>query len=325
VHETLLVPRNAARMDEILDALDHDGITVALGAPQAEVWNAATLVLLDSERLDVLGRMPAHPRVVALVDATADSSRITKDFARAIDAGASEVAPWPHATETVATMVTEAANSTQPAVRIGIVGGHGGAGATTLAVALGLQAWTAGRSTLVVDADPLGGGVRTRLGRGERPAGAGTLTLATWDRPERQMPVRKVADAVEHTSAMVTVADLSRTLDPTQMAGARHCDLVYVVADARRNRHATDRLLDALSVTLPGTAAEVAMRLVSRRDDNLAARDLAERHHIEYAGAMPDDEDAVTWNARVNLTDGPLARFARRLLSRAWRDAGAGR
>lgn len=149
--------------------------------------------------------------------------------------------------------------------------------------------------------------------------------MASWDRPERQMPARKIADAVEHSSAMVTVADLSRTLDPTQLAGAHRCDLVYVVADARRNQHATGRLLEALSVVLPGTEAEVTMRLVSRREDDWAAQELAERHHVEYVGAMPDDEDAVTWNARVNLTDGPLARFARRLLSRAWRDAGAGR
>lgn len=47
---------------------------------------------------------------------------------------------------------------------LGVVGGRGGAGASTLAVALAVTGSRAGLSTLLIDADPMGGGIDITLG-----------------------------------------------------------------------------------------------------------------------------------------------------------------
>ncbi|NUT36200.1 MAG: hypothetical protein HOV79_24340, partial [Hamadaea sp.] len=47
---------------------------------------------------------------------------------------------------------------------LGVVGGRGGAGASTLAVALAVTGSRSGLSTLLIDADPMGGGIDLTLG-----------------------------------------------------------------------------------------------------------------------------------------------------------------
>src|SRR2546421_294935 len=58
----------------------------------------------------------------------------------------------------------------EPALTIGVVGGRGGAGASTLACALAVTAARSGHRTMLIDGDPLGGGLDVLLG-GERAGG----------------------------------------------------------------------------------------------------------------------------------------------------------
>jgi hypothetical protein len=63
------------------------------------------------------------------------------------------------------------------AVTVCVIGGRGGAGASTLCAGLGLTGMRRGLRTLLVDADPLGGGLDLALGR-ERSPGARWPELA---------------------------------------------------------------------------------------------------------------------------------------------------
>ena len=58
----------------------------------------------------------------------------------------------------------------RPALTVGVIGGRGGAGASTLACALAVTAARDGRRTMLVDGDPLGGGLDVLLG-GEQAGG----------------------------------------------------------------------------------------------------------------------------------------------------------
>ena len=94
---TLILPRNARRMDDILEAVDLDGWDpwIELWRPAAHLWRAAGLVLLDVDRIDLLVRMPAHPRLVLLVDAAGEIPAPAGRYPAAGDPSSVVVAHWP--------------------------------------------------------------------------------------------------------------------------------------------------------------------------------------------------------------------------------------
>jgi secretion/DNA translocation related CpaE-like protein len=141
------------------------------------------------------------------------------------------------------------------------VGGRGGAGATTLACALAQTAARRGTSTLLVDADPLGGGIDVVFraeeqpglrwpdltgARGRIPAEAlarglptvSDLALLSWDRGDgTQVPVeaaRAVLSAACRSHELVVV-DVPRHLDDVGREAllAARTTLLVVPAEVR--------------------------------------------------------------------------------------------
>src|SRR5690606_24757976 len=89
-------------------------------------------------------------------------------FRTALEVGAESVAQLPRSEEWLTELLTDLGEADRPAgVVTGVIGGSGGAGATTFACALGQLAARRGR-TAVIDADPLGPGVDRVLGVEDR-------------------------------------------------------------------------------------------------------------------------------------------------------------
>lgn len=138
------------------------------GAPEdREVWRRAPLVLVGDDAVQRC-RGLARRRGVMLVGRNQDSPDVWR---QAVEIGAEHVLRLPDAE---GWLVEQLANATEgagrPALTVAVVGGRGGAGASTLACALAVTAARAGLRATLIDGDPLGGGIDVLLG-GERTEG----------------------------------------------------------------------------------------------------------------------------------------------------------
>lgn len=192
-------------------------------------------------------------------------------------------------------------------VTVGVVGGRGGAGASTLAAALAV---TAGRrvDTLLLDMDPLGGGLDLVVGVEHAPglrwpdlAGArgrvsdsalvpalpraGGLPVLSWDRGDPRPPVaseaaRSVLDAARRSHALV-VADLPRALDPAAAAVAAACATTLLVVPAEVRAVAAAARVAAAVAALASDALVVVR---GPAPSGLSGPDVAGALGLPYAG-----------------------------------------
>jgi secretion/DNA translocation related CpaE-like protein len=193
---------------------------------------------------------------VVLLGADLDDAGI---WQLAVAVGAERVVFLPDGEAWLVDMLAEAVEPSQTgAALVAVIGARGGAGATTLASALAVTGARCGRSVLLVDGDPLGGGIDLVLG-GERESGlrwpdlgatsgrlpgaalAGALprlhgvSVLSWDRGDvlRVPPaaVEAVVDAGLRSSDLVVV-DLPRTLDDASRAVLTRASVVLLVVPA---------------------------------------------------------------------------------------------
>ncbi|WP_435586083.1 hypothetical protein [Micromonospora aurantiaca (nom. illeg.)] len=286
-------------VDEVVDALGDAEVDVVVGKPTVAQWRGAPLVLIDARVLTLAAGMPAHPRMVVVAPEKLDGDRVAA-AARGWQAEYPDVPVYhlPTGAQAVRQLVAEAANGQAAEVRIGVVGGHGGAGATTLAVALGLVAAEEGRRTLLVDAAGRAG-VDDRLGT---PADE----LRVVDESFR--PLR----AVERHAAEVKVVDLDRALDAGQVEVARQCDLVLLVANAGRNPMASRWIAAKLS------EQGVRWALVPTWMHDTVAQEIAREFAVRLLDEVPLEPPSIFSDGRVHLLDRcPLLDLARDLLRSA--------
>ncbi|MEO5876808.1 MAG: septum site-determining protein Ssd [Streptosporangiaceae bacterium] len=157
----LVVSGDPALVDDLLRlgaAADAD-VVVARNAEEARSWwRHAPLVLVGA---DLLGRgMPRRPGVVLVARDEREAV-----FRAAVELGAEQVAVLPEAEPMLIGVLAAAA---EPAgvegLIVGVTGARGGAGASVLASVLALTAARRGFRPLLVDGDPLGGGLDLILG-----------------------------------------------------------------------------------------------------------------------------------------------------------------
>lgn len=201
-------------------------------------WQDAPLVVLGHDALDDCARLRLPRRAdVVLVGRDLDDAGI---WQRAVEVGAEHVVFLPDAEPWLVDRFADAVETVGASgLLVAVVGGRGGAGATTLACALAVTCSRAGHPTLLVDGDPLGGGIDLVFGgeldrgvrwpqlgstRGRVPAAtlAGALprlsglSVLSWDRGRsEQVPVealQAVLDAGRRAHELVVV-DLPRHLD----------------------------------------------------------------------------------------------------------------
>lgn len=226
-------------------------------------WRDADLVLVGADVAAVLAGLspPRRPGVHVVAVAPDDSA-----FRHAVELGAASVVDLPDGSGWLSDALADVGERASPGRLVGVVGGCGGAGATTLACAL--AQWHAGRgSTLLVDADPLGPGIDRLLGM-EGEVGVRWEALAETD---GRLGARALREGVprRHGLGVLTWSGLRRRLDVTAArrvlpAAVRGHDLV--VLDLPRQAGALGELVDRCDdllvvtpATVPGLAATARM------------------------------------------------------------------
>jgi secretion/DNA translocation related CpaE-like protein len=226
---------------------------------------------------------------------------------------------------------------------LAVVGGRGGAGASVLAGALAVVSGREGLDTLLVDGDPLGGGLDLTLGwerlpglrwpdlveargRVDPPAlinalpGAGGLAVLSFDRSSSEaVPVEAMAAVLDagRRGRDLVVVDVPRPPDPASRLALAAADRAYLVvpdelracAAARRVAAEVSRHCPQLAVVVRGTPAGVGVAPVEIAD--VVGLPLAGVYRSEsgLADALERGEPPAA-NGR-----GPLADLARELLT----------
>jgi secretion/DNA translocation related CpaE-like protein len=233
-------------------------------------------------------------------------------------------------------------SSAASGVVVAVVGGRGGAGASTLAASLSVVAAATGVETMLVDADPLGGGIDMVLGHEDEPglrwpdlasaAGrlsaeslrlalprAGRLTMLSWGRGESlKLPVeaaRAVLEAARRSHELVVV-DLPRWIDPVaeNVLSAATLTLLVVPAEVRATA-AAGRV--AIAVGLLAGDLRVVVRGPS--PGKVTGELVADELGLPLAGWMRAEPN-LSWkleHGRSPVSDlkGPLATLSRALLA----------
>ena len=282
-----------------------------------------------------------RPRVgVVLVGRDLDDGTIWK---RAVGVGAEHVALLPAAESWLIARLADAVDECAAlGLTVAVIGGRGGAGASTLAAALAVTAMRGGRRVMLVDADPHGGGADLLFG-GEHAAGLrwsdiagangriegeelraalphfGELAVLSYDRGD---PLDLRTDAVSSVLAAaarvcdLTVADLPRRIDDAAGIVLAAADVVLLVVPAEVRAVAS-----AARVATEITRVAHDVRVVVRgpAPGGLAALDVAHALGLPSAGylkAEPGLGAALErGEAPAGQGRGPLATFCRELLA----------
>ncbi|MBS2962773.1 hypothetical protein KGA66_06945 [Actinocrinis puniceicyclus] len=237
------------------------------------------------------------------------------------------------------------ANSSVPL--IAVIGGCGGAGASTLAASVAVAALRMRRQVILFDADSLGGGLAPLValgtllcGREERaeqpwphgidppdgeplPQRDGTepdLALVTWGGEDGdRIPVAAMRNALRtlRGSADIVVVDLPRCIDDsTQLVLAEATHTLVIAPVSERAAVATGRLLPRLA--LLGPPPLLVARLPGR--DELTARQFAQALGVPLAGVIKPRRGSLPRGGQAGQLGGRYApsldRFSRRLIER---------
>lgn len=342
VGRPLLVTADLDLLDDLLRLAAAAGVEpeVAVDAGSAgRSWSAAPLVLVGDDLLDdvVRSRLLRRPEVVVVAVDPHDEGV----WQRAVGVGADGVVFLPDGEPALVDRLASAASGPPAGVVVCVLGGRGGAGASTLAVALAVTARRLGRRTVVVDADPLGGGIDLVLGA-EDAAGArwpdlaeatgridpatlraalpqaGGLCLLSWDRGTRlSVPAAAMAAVLDASvrDAELVVVDLPRHVDPAAEEALARASVTFLVVPAELRAIAS-----AARVAAGVGLAAADLRVVVRgpAPSGISAASVATALGLPLAGEARADAALAAalerGDAPAQRRRGPLARLAERLL-----------
>ncbi|WP_426509289.1 septum site-determining protein Ssd [Dactylosporangium sp. McL0621] len=266
MHRPLLVSDDPALLDRVVDLAARHALELDVAPGPADArrrYSTAPLVLIGDEAAHAWLRAGLPERAgVMLLTRGHGTARVAS---LAEEVGAEWIVRIPDGERYLLRELRRA--SAGPAVTTAVrgrilacIGGRGGAGATVLAAGLALTAGRAGLRTLLVDADPLGGGADLALGwekvKGLRwpalehtdgpvdpgalfaalPARDGVALLSCGRDPDAAvgLPPAAMASALDAGGRArdLVVADLPRRLDDAATLALRAADLVLLVVPA---------------------------------------------------------------------------------------------
>jgi secretion/DNA translocation related CpaE-like protein len=323
----LLLTADPELLDQLLGMAAAAGVAVDVAVeptvcgPQ---WTEAPLVLLGADLAATVAGARLVPRIGVVIVTRDAATPSLSGIANSI--GADDVLGL-RCDE--AAVLERLADATEPPTRarvIGVVGGRGGAGASTLAAGLALTAAGQGPSWLI-DLDPLGGGADAGLGaelsagarwrdlselagrlsphalRSALPEVGGVAVVAAGADTSELTPdaVRAVVSAAQRSGG-TTVLDLARSPTPARdVAIAAVDDLLLVVPAELRAMIAARRVVASFA---PATRnPQVVVRAVPGA---LPSAEVARGLALPLTGELPDE---VT--ARVAIQTGDPASLLR--------------
>ncbi|MEU0985801.1 septum site-determining protein Ssd [Streptomyces sp. NPDC005953] len=295
-------------------------------------WEAAPLVLVGDDAAERC-RGATRRRGVLLVGRDQDDPNVWR---LAVEIGAEGVLRLPDAEGWLLDRIADVAEGVAaPALTVGVVGGSGGAGASTLSCALAIAAAQAGQRTMLIDADPLGGGIDVLLG-GERTQGmrwpdfAGSkgrlaggaleeslpelhqLRVLSWDRGDSVLvppeAMRSVLAAARRRGGVVVV-DLPRRVDEGVAEALAQLDLgLLVVPGELRAVAAANRVASVVGMVLQDLRVVARGPYGAGLDEAWVAASLG----LPFAGEVPWEPglpSAQEQGAPPGGSPGPLSRF----------------
>ncbi|MEU1624252.1 septum site-determining protein Ssd [Streptomyces sp. NPDC020096] len=346
----MIVTEDEDLLDDLLRLCAAAGVEpeVAFGPPTSPgSWASAPLILVGDDRSAALRGMQRRSGVL-LIGRDLDDQDVWR---RAVGIGADHVLFLPDAETWLVDRIADAAEGVgEPALTIGVVGGRGGAGASTLACALAVTAARGGRRTMLIDGDPMGGGLDVLLG-GERAAGlrwpdlaesqgrvsSGALeeslprlhdlSVLSWDRGDSVVitpeAMRSVLGAARRRGGVVVV-DLPRRVDDGVVEALSQTDVGLLVVPAElRAVAAADRVASRMGMILPDLRVVARGPYPSGLDDEEIARLLG----LRLAGELPPEHgllEAIDGGKPPGGNGrGPLARFCTAFLAEALPSGGS--
>nr|WP_055504570.1 septum site-determining protein Ssd [Nonomuraea pusilla] len=311
MHRPLVITEDTALLDDLVRMAAAAGAQLDVAHAPAHArpyWGLAPLVLVGADQADAVAATapPARDHVLLI---TLDQHDDPDTWRRCVAVGARAVVRLPADERR---LVEELADAMEPDPRSGtvvcVLGGRGGAGASVLSACLALRASGDRLRTLLVDADPLGGGLDALLGR-EEETGArwpdlvaregrisssalrgalpsfGDLAVLSFHRGEVEpIPVQAMRSVLEagRRGFDLVVADLPRHLDPAAAEALARADTTLLVtpADVRGVLSA----VQVLSVAAKHTSDIRAVLRPGVLDAGTATESLG----IPAAGHLPD-------------------------------------
>jgi secretion/DNA translocation related CpaE-like protein len=233
------------------------------------------------------------------------------------EVGADHVALLPDAEPWLVEQFADAADGRpHDAVSVCVIGGRGGAGASTLAAALAVTSARLGLRAMLLDGDPLGGGIDLVLG-GEETGGlrwpdlgdargrvppktlrealprVGELTVLSWDRRDTvsiPLPAMQTVLRAASRANDLMVVDLPRRLDEAAAAAAERADVTLLVVPAEvRATAAAARVAASLALV----TSDVRLVVRGPGPSRLPGEVIAESLGLPLAGQIRDEPAIV--------------------------------
>jgi secretion/DNA translocation related CpaE-like protein len=310
----LVITAEPDLLDDLLRlaAAGRTDIDVAPDPPAArDRYLAAPLVLIgaDQAKACLRARLPRRPRVVIVGHGTA----VDPAWEVAELLGAEHVATLPTAEPWIVDRFAAPPGPPPTGRVLAVIGGRGGAGASILAGGLAMTAVGAGLRTLLVDADPLGGGLDLLLGweqvdglRWDALTAAGgrvdpeallsalpqrgDLVLLSFARDELlTIPAEAMSATMDaaRRGRDVVIADLPRRLDDAATLALQAADKTLLVVPAEvRAAAAAARVAAAVAMHCDDVAVVVRGPAPGR----LRAREVAQALGLPLAGSLRPDQ-----------------------------------
>ena len=315
----LVVTTDEHLLDELLRLAAMVGVDVEV-VPDAgsarRGWAAASVIVLDDSVVEsvVSSAFPRRDGVI-VVGTDLDDADVWR---RAVNVGADHVVFLPDAASWLAEQLSlPAAPATEPRL-LTVLSASGGAGVSTLAASLSMRAVTRALSPILVDADPMGGGIDLLLGAEAAPGIRWGELAGTSGRIER----RTLVDALPVDSGLpfLSWSQFGRSdLDPAtydSVLSALVRDGSLVVVDlGRASGLLPDRVLAATTtavllvparVRAVAAAAQLVKRLEQVREQlflvvrrpapaGLDVATIARTLDLPLLGSLPHDARRAEW------------------------------